>query len=160
MLSQPMSPTIRCRWGEIPDLISQVHAALKGVTGGVPEEEPEALRPAVPIKKSVTAEYIICLDDGKKFKSLKRHLSTRYGLTPDDYRAKWGLSADYPVVAPNYAAALGIGQDYGARPQTKRAGKAGAGEADPQEGRSLISAIEVCSGARCCHRHNLHLRGI
>ncbi|RWN64572.1 MAG: MucR family transcriptional regulator [Mesorhizobium sp.] len=91
--------------GEIPDLISQVHAALKGMAGGVPQEEPEALRPAVSIKKSVTADYIICLDDGKKFKSLKRHLSTRYGLTPDDYRAKWGLSADYPMVAPNYAAA-------------------------------------------------------
>ncbi|RUU25157.1 MAG: MucR family transcriptional regulator [Mesorhizobium sp.] len=90
--------------GELPALIGQVHAALKGTVGGSPAE-PEALKPAVPIKKSVTPDYIISLEDGKKFKSLKRHLSTHYGLTPDEYRAKWGLPADYPMVAPNYAAA-------------------------------------------------------
>ncbi|WP_192181708.1 MucR family transcriptional regulator [Mesorhizobium amorphae] len=90
--------------GDLPALIGQVHAALKGTAGSV-SEEPEALKPAVPIKKSVAPDYIICLEDGKKFKSLKRHLSTHYGLTPDAYRAKWGLSADYPMVAPNYAAA-------------------------------------------------------
>lgn len=90
--------------GELPALIGQVHAALKGTVGGSPEK-PEALKPAVPIKKSVTPDYIISLEDGKKFKSLKRHLSTHYGLTPDEYRAKWGLPADYPMVAPNYAAA-------------------------------------------------------
>ncbi|TPM90667.1 MucR family transcriptional regulator [Mesorhizobium sp. B2-1-3A] len=91
--------------GDLPALIGQVHAALKGTTGGISVAQPEALKPAVPIKKSVMADYIICLEDGKKFKSLKRHLSTRYGLTPDEYRAKWGLAKDYPMVAPNYAAA-------------------------------------------------------
>ncbi|WP_280953397.1 MucR family transcriptional regulator [Mesorhizobium mediterraneum] len=90
--------------GELPALIAQVHAALKGTIGGL-VAKPEALTPAVPIRKSVTPDYIISLEDGKKFKSLKRHLSTHYGLTPDEYRAKWGLPADYPMVAPNYAAA-------------------------------------------------------
>ncbi|ESZ11054.1 MucR family transcriptional regulator [Mesorhizobium sp. M0923] len=91
--------------GDLPALIGQVHAALKGTAGSVSAEKPEALKPAAPIKKSVTPDYIVCLEDGKKFKSLKRHLSTHYGLTPDEYRAKWGLPADYPMVAPNYAAA-------------------------------------------------------
>ncbi|KUM27532.1 MucR family transcriptional regulator [Mesorhizobium loti] len=91
--------------GELPALIGQVHAALKGVTAGPAPEKPAALNPAVPIRKSVTPDYIISLEDGKKFKSLKRHLSTHYGLTPDEYRAKWGLPSDYPMVAPNYAAA-------------------------------------------------------
>ncbi|AZO75555.1 MULTISPECIES: MucR family transcriptional regulator [unclassified Mesorhizobium] len=90
--------------GELPALIGQVHAALKGTMGG-PVAKPEDLKPAVPIRKSVTPDYIISLEDGKKFKSLKRHLATHYGLTPEEYRAKWGLSADYPMVAPNYAAA-------------------------------------------------------
>ena len=67
--------------------------------------KPEDLKPAVPIRKSVTPDYIISLEDGRKFKSLRRHLSSQYGLTPDEYRAKWGLPADYPMVAPNYAAA-------------------------------------------------------
>ncbi|MER8847496.1 MucR family transcriptional regulator [Mesorhizobium australicum] len=91
--------------GDLPALIGQVHAALKGTAGGVSAEVPVALTPAVPIRKSVTPDYIISLEDGKKFRSLKRHLSTHYGLTPDGYRAKWGLPADYPMVAPNYAAA-------------------------------------------------------
>ncbi|RUZ72477.1 MucR family transcriptional regulator, partial [Mesorhizobium sp. M7A.F.Ca.US.006.01.1.1] len=91
--------------GELPALIGQVHAALKGTAGtSVSAEEPVVLKPAVSIRKSVTPDYLICLEDGKKFKSLKRHLSTHYGLTPNDYRTKWGLSADYPMVAPNYAA--------------------------------------------------------
>ncbi|MFK0690918.1 MucR family transcriptional regulator [Mesorhizobium sp. IMUNJ 23033] len=90
---------------DLPALIGQVHAALQGTVGRVSAEEPEALKPAVPIRKSVTPDNIICLEDGKKFKSLKRHLSTHYGLTPDEYRAKWHLPADYPMVAPNYAAA-------------------------------------------------------
>ncbi|RVD68432.1 MucR family transcriptional regulator [Mesorhizobium sp. M4A.F.Ca.ET.029.04.2.1] len=90
--------------GELPALIGQVHTALKGTMGG-PVAKPEDLKPAVPIRKSVTPDYIISLEDGKKFKSLKRHLATHYGLTPEEYRAKWGLSADYPMVAPNYAAA-------------------------------------------------------
>ncbi|WP_192244608.1 MucR family transcriptional regulator [Mesorhizobium silamurunense] len=91
--------------GDLPALIGQVHAALKGTAGSVSAEERVVLQPAVPIKKSVTPDYIISLEDGKKFKSLKRHLSTHYGLTPNEYRAKWGLPADYPMVAPNYAAA-------------------------------------------------------
>ena len=88
---------------DIPALIRTVHGALlevAGVTAAAPEAAPE---PAVSIKKSVTADYIICLEDGKKFKSLKRHLRTRYSMTPDEYRAKWGLAHDYPMVAPNYA---------------------------------------------------------
>jgi predicted transcriptional regulator len=91
--------------GELPALIGQVHAALMSTTNGATPEKPEALKPAVPIKKSMTPDYIISLENGKKFKSLKRHLFTHYGLTPDEYRAKWGLPADYPMVAPNYAAA-------------------------------------------------------
>ena len=90
---------------ELPALIGHIHAALKGVGGGTVQEAPEALKPAVPIKKSVTPDYIISLEDGKKFKSLKRHLATHYGLSPEEYRAKWNLPADYPMVAPNYAAA-------------------------------------------------------
>jgi predicted transcriptional regulator len=91
---------------ELPALIGSVHDALNRVASGStqqPAEEPKA--PAVPIKKSVQPDYIVCLDDGKRFKSLKRHLRTVYNLTPDQYRAKWGLAHDYPMVAPNYAAA-------------------------------------------------------
>ncbi|MBT1159811.1 MucR family transcriptional regulator [Aminobacter anthyllidis] len=91
--------------GELPGLIGQIHIALKGTAGSAAPEKPEALKPAVPIRKSVMPDYIVSLEDGKKFKSLKRHLATHYGLTPDEYRAKWGLPADYPMVAPNYAAA-------------------------------------------------------
>ncbi|RAZ71806.1 MucR family transcriptional regulator [Mesorhizobium atlanticum] len=90
--------------GDLPALIDRVHGALKSAGGGAAEER-QALTPAVPIRKSVTPDYIISLEDGKKFKSLKRHLSVHYGLTPDEYRAKWGLPSDYPMVAPNYAAA-------------------------------------------------------
>ncbi|CDX57677.1 Transcriptional regulatory protein ros [Mesorhizobium plurifarium] len=90
--------------GNLPALIDSVHEALESAGGGA-AEKPEALTPAVPIRKSVTPDYIISLEDGKKFKSLKRHLSVHYGLTPDEYRAKWGLPSDYPMVAPNYAAA-------------------------------------------------------
>ncbi|TYR35687.1 MucR family transcriptional regulator [Mesorhizobium microcysteis] len=91
---------------DLPNLISSVANALRSVSGGSVESAPEAKQePAVPIKKSVTPDYIISLEDGKKFKSLKRTLATRYGLTPDQYRAKWGRPHDYPMVAPNYAAA-------------------------------------------------------
>lgn len=89
---------------ELPGLIGQVHMSIASLASGVPAVR-EELKPAVPVKKSVTADYIICLEDGKKFKSLKRHLGSAYGMTPDEYRAKWGLPADYPMVAPNYAAA-------------------------------------------------------
>ena len=103
--------------GELPSLINDVHAALLRVKGGVGEAPAEAPKPAVSIKKSVTPDYIICLEDGKKFKSLKRHLRTQYDMTPEQYREKWGLAADYPMVAPNYAKArselakeMGLGQ--------------------------------------------------
>ena len=83
-------------------MIETVFNTLEGLFA--PKEEPvEELKPAVPIKKSVTDEFVICLEDGKKLKMLKRHLKTAYDMTPDDYRAKWGLSADYPMVAPAYA---------------------------------------------------------
>ena len=92
--------------GELPNLISDVYAALGRVGGAKAEEEPaEKQKPAVNPKKSLHEDYIICLEDGKKFKSLKRHLMTHYGLTPEAYREKWGLDPNYPMVAPAYAAA-------------------------------------------------------
>ncbi|GLK80543.1 MucR family transcriptional regulator [Methylopila turkensis] len=90
---------------ELPALIRTVHDALAAVAAGTAETPVVELKPAVPIRKSVTPDYVICLEDGKPFKSLKRHLRTQYDLSPEDYRAKWGLPADYPMVAPNYAAA-------------------------------------------------------
>jgi predicted transcriptional regulator len=102
---------------EIANLISQVHAALKRVSGGQALTTSEPLKPAVPVKRSISSEYIVCLEDGKKFKSLKRHLRTQYNMTPEQYREKWALPPDYPMVAPNYAAArsqlakqMGLGQ--------------------------------------------------
>jgi predicted transcriptional regulator len=111
-----LSPT------DLPKLISEVHNALRGLqTIGV-EEPVEELKPAVPIRKSVAADYIICLEDGKKFKSLKRHLRTHYDLSPEEYREKWGLASDYPMVAPNYSATRsrlakdnGLGRKAGGR---------------------------------------------
>jgi predicted transcriptional regulator len=88
---------------EIPALISQVHAALQRVSTGRTEAPQEPVKPAVSIKKSVAPDYLVCLEDGKRFKSLKRHLRTQYNMTPEQYRDKWGLPADYPMVAPNYA---------------------------------------------------------
>jgi predicted transcriptional regulator len=88
---------------DLPALIRTVHSALKEVASGVKVVKEPSQEPAVAIKKSVTPDYIICLEDGKKFKSLKRHLRTRYGMTPEEYRAKWNLAHDYPMVAPNYA---------------------------------------------------------
>ena len=102
---------------ELPGLIGDIHAALARLTAGSVPAKIEAPKPAVPAKKSVTNDYIVCLEDGKRFKSLKRHLRTQYNMSPDDYREKWGLSADYPMVAPNYAQArsklakeMGLGQ--------------------------------------------------
>jgi len=89
---------------EIPGMIKSVHATLGGLSSGIPSEALASLKPAIPVKKSITPEYIICLEDGKKLKMLKRYLRSRYDLTPEEYRAKWGLPADYPMVAPNYAA--------------------------------------------------------
>lgn len=102
---------------EIPTLINQVHSALMRVSSGRAETTNEPAKPAVPIKKSMTADYLVCLEDGKRFKSLKRHLRTQYNMTPDQYRDKWALPPDYPMVAPNYAVArsqlakkMGLGQ--------------------------------------------------
>lgn len=102
---------------ELPGLIVSVDAALRGLAGRAPTAAAtEGPTPAVPIKKSITPDYLICLDDGMKFQSLKRHLRT-LGMTPDEYRAKWGLASDYPMVAANYAAkrselakGMGLGQ--------------------------------------------------
>jgi predicted transcriptional regulator len=109
---------------EIPSLISQVHAALLRVSSGRAETSTEPAKPAVPLKKSINPDYLVCLEDGKRFKSLKRHLRSRYNMTPEQYRDKWGLPADYPMVAPNYAVArsqlakkMGLGQP---RPQRRK----------------------------------------
>jgi predicted transcriptional regulator len=91
--------------GDLPHLISETHAALSRATGNGLVVEREEQKPKVPVKKSVMPDYIICLEDGKKFKSLKRHLRTHYNLSPEEYREKWGLPHDYPMVAPNYARA-------------------------------------------------------
>jgi predicted transcriptional regulator len=102
---------------DIPALIGQIHSALKRVAGGQAAAPAEPLRPAVPVKRSINSDFLVCLEDGLKFKSLKRHLRTRYDMTPDQYREKWALPPDYPMVAPNYAAArsqlakqMGLGQ--------------------------------------------------
>jgi predicted transcriptional regulator len=108
---------------ELPKLIGEVHRALSGaVSHPAAREELVEIKPAVTIKKSLTADYLICLEDGKKFKSLKRHLRSHYNLSPEQYREKWGLPADYPMVAPNYAQArsslakrMGLGQRKGRR---------------------------------------------
>ncbi len=113
--------------GELPALIGSVYLALSKL-GSAPEQiEAETLTPAVSIKKSITPDFIVCLEDGKKFKSLKRHLRTSYSLTPDQYRARWSLPHDYPMVAPNYAAArselaksMGLGQQRRKAVKAKR----------------------------------------
>ena len=109
---------------ELPALIALVHTALVRVATGRAETAPEPIKPADPVKKSVTPEYLICLEDGKRFKSLKRHLRTQYAMSPEQYREKWSLPADYPMVAPNYAVErsqlarkMGLGQQ-------RRSGKA------------------------------------
>ena len=107
---------------DLPALIGDVHAALVRVGGGAPAPAaPENLRPAVPVKKSVASDYIVCLEDGKKFKSLKRHLRTQYNMSPEDYREKWGLPPDYPMVAPNYAQARSqLAKEMGLGSQRRR----------------------------------------
>jgi predicted transcriptional regulator len=89
--------------GQLADVIQAVYNSLRGLEVGVSEPVAEPLKPAVPIRKSITPEYLICLEDGKKLKMLKRHLRSTYNLSPDEYRAKWGLPTDYPMVAPRYA---------------------------------------------------------
>ena len=103
--------------GDLPGLIQSVHRALASVSSGADAVEAAPKEPAVPVRRSITPDHLICLEDGRKFKSLKRHLRTKYNMSPEDYRAKWGLAKDYPMVAPNYAKArselakqMGLGQ--------------------------------------------------
>ena len=105
---------------QLPDLIGAVHNSFKNVETAAPPPPEQPQKPAVPVKKSVHPDFIVCLEDGKKLKMLKRHLRTNYNMTPDEYRTKWGLPTDYPMVAPNYAAqrsefAKRIGLGRGAR---------------------------------------------
>jgi predicted transcriptional regulator len=110
---------------DLPNLIQSVHRALSTVTSAPAEPAPQPKEPAVPLKKSITPDYLVCLEDGRKFKSLKRHLRTKYNMSPEEYRAKWNLPKDYPMVAPNYAKArsdlakqMGLGQG-GRKPARK-----------------------------------------
>jgi predicted transcriptional regulator len=106
--------------GDLPSLIGDVHSALTRASSNMVQAPKEELKPAVAVKKSLTPDYIICLEDGKKFKSLKRHLRTHYNMSPEEYREKWGLEPNYPMVAPKYAEArsnlakkMGLGQRKG-----------------------------------------------
>ena len=102
---------------ELPALIGDVHGALERLNTKAPAAAAEPPKPAVPIKRSIQSDYLVCLNDGKRFRSLKRHIKSKYDMTPDDYRAFWNLPADYPMVAPGYARersqlakAMGLGQ--------------------------------------------------
>jgi predicted transcriptional regulator len=113
--------------GDVPTVVRSIYATLSGLASGGQTETGTSAKPAVPIKKSLTADYLICLEDGKRLKMLKRYLRSRYQLTPDDYRRKWGLPADYPMVAPNYAAKrsefakkIGLGRRHAVGRKRKR----------------------------------------
>ena len=113
---------------QVAEVINAVYGSLKALEGQVAQQQPEPLKPAVPIRKSITPEFLVCLEDGKKLKMLKRHLRSTYNMTPDEYRAKWGLAPDYPMVAPNYAErrsefAKQIGLGRGTGRQSTRAQK-------------------------------------
>jgi len=110
--------------GDLSSLISDVHRSLTSLSDNQAEPSIEAQKPAVPVRKSVHSDYIVCLEDGKRFRSLKRHLNVHYGMSPDEYRAKWKLPADYPMVAPDYAAArsalaksMGLGRKKAKTPE-------------------------------------------
>jgi predicted transcriptional regulator len=116
---------------DLPGLIQSVHRALTGITAGPEAVEAPPKEPAVPVRRSITPDHLVCLEDGRKFKSLKRHLRTKYNMSPEEYRAKWSLPKDYPMVAPNYAKArselakqMGLGQGgrQAARTGAKRRG--------------------------------------
>ena len=114
--------------GQLADVINAVYSSLRALEGQVAEPQPEPLKPAVPIRKSITPEYLVCLEDGKKLKMLKRHLRSTYGMTPDEYRVKWGLPPDYPMVAPKYAEQrsefakkIGLGRGTGRQSQRRAA---------------------------------------
>jgi predicted transcriptional regulator len=113
--------------GDLASLIQSVHRALSGVSGAPEPVEVAPKEPAVPIKRSIQPDHLVCLEDGRKFKSLKRHLRTKYNMSPEDYRAKWGLPKDYPMVAPSYAKArselakqMGLGQGGRQAPRKRR----------------------------------------
>jgi len=112
---------------DLPGLIQSVHRALAGISTGGDVAEAAPKEPAVPIRRSITPDFLVCLEDGRKFKSLKRHLRTKYNMSPEEYRAKWSLPKDYPMVAPNYAKArsdlakqMGLGQGGRQAPRKKR----------------------------------------
>jgi len=116
---------------DLPKLISEVHSALQRTADGGQQTEEKTQEPAIAVRRSVNPDYIVCLEDGKRFKSLKRHLRTDHNMTPQEYRAKWGLKPDYPMVAPNYAASrselakkMGLGRKpaEAAETQPKRRG--------------------------------------
>src|ERR1700724_1053458 len=110
--------------GDLPQLINQVYNSLANI-GTAPPAPAERPQPAVPVKKSVYPDYIICLEDGKKLKMLKRHLKTAYDMTPEDYRERWGLAPEYPMVAPNYAKQRSkLAKEIGLGPRSRKAGGA------------------------------------
>ncbi len=127
-------------------MIKSIHATLGGLASGVPGEVATTQKPAVNMKKSITPEYVICLEDGKKLKMLKRYLRTRYGLSPEEYRAKWGLPADYPMVAPNYAAQ-----------RSEFAKKIGLGSTAPERNRAAADRDAPCWNST---RRSLRLRRV
>ena len=107
---------------ELPNLINEIHSAFRKLSGSTLNASTEKRKPAVSIKKSLHEDYLICLEDGKKFKSLKRHLRSHFNLSPEEYREKWGLPPDYPMVAPNYAkerSSLARKMGLGRKPGTK-----------------------------------------
>jgi predicted transcriptional regulator len=112
---------------QLAEVINAVYQSLKGLEGPIAEPVPEPAKPAVPIRKSITPDYLICLEDGKKLKMLKRHLRSTYNMTPDEYRTRWGLAPDYPMVAPNYAEQrsafakkIGLGRGSGRQPSSSK----------------------------------------
>lgn len=124
--------------GDLPNLIQEVYRTLASVGQPAAKPQPERPQPAVPVKKSITPEYLVCLEDGKKLKMLKRHLQTSYNMTPEQYRERWGLPPDYPMVAPNYAKhrstlakKIGLGTKPRGRPAGSRRREAAAAAATP-----------------------------
>ena len=119
---------------EIPTIIAGVYAALKALSAGPPQEVAEELKPAVSVRKSITPDYIISLEDGRKFKSMKRHIGL-LGMTPDEYRVKWGLPKDYPMVAPNYSAKRSqLARDNGLGRKPAEVAPKGRGSSRPKAG--------------------------